>query len=139
MKTFNRLAVAGAMILAVAVARADMVVVVSASSAVKQLTKDQVSGIFLGEATDFPGGGKAEPVDQDSGAARDEFYTKVTGRSAAQIKAYWAKQSFSGKGTPPKSVSGDDEMKKAIAANPNAIGYLEKSRVDASVRTVFAP
>ena len=138
MKTFNRLAVAVAMILAVAAAHADVVVVVSASSSVTQLSKDQVADIFLGQAASFPGGGQAVPVDQDA-AAHDEFYTRVTGKSAAQIKAYWAKQSFSGKGTPPKSVAGDDDVKKFVAANPNAIGYIERSKVDASVKTVFAP
>jgi len=138
MKTFNRLAVAGAMTLVVAAAHADVVVVVAAGSSVGQLTREQVADIFLGQAANFPGGGQAVPVDQD-GAAHDEFCTKVAGKSAAQVKAYWAKQSFSGKGTPPKSVAGDEDVKKFLAANPNAIGYIEKSKVDASVKTVLAP
>jgi ABC-type phosphate transport system substrate-binding protein len=125
------------MILAVTAAHADVVVVVSASSPVSQLTKDQVADIFLGNSTNIPGGGKAEPVDNDG--AREEFYTKVAGKSAAQVKALWAKLSFSGKGTPPKSVGSDDDVKKAVAGNPNAIGYMDKSRVDASVKTVLAP
>jgi len=133
MKTFNRLALVAAMILGTAAAHADVVVVVSAKSPVTQLTKAQVADIFLGQ------GGSQEPVDQDAAAVREEFYSKVAGRSAAQVKTHWAKLSFSGKGTPPKSVGGDDEVKKALAANPNAIGYIEKSRVDASVKTVFAP
>jgi len=137
MKTFNRLAVAGAMILAVTAAQADVVVVVSAGSPVSQLSKDQVADIFLGNSTTIPGGGKAEPVDNDG--AREEFYTKVAGKSGAQVKALWAKLSFSGKGTPPKSVGSDDDVKKAVAASPNAIGYIEKSKVDASVKTVLAP
>jgi ABC-type phosphate transport system substrate-binding protein len=137
MKTFNRLAVAGAMILAVTAAEADVVVVVSASSPVGQLSKDQVADIFLGNSANIPGGGKAEPVDNDG--AREEFYTKVAGKSGAQVKALWAKLSFSGKGTPPKSVGSDDDVKKAVAGNPNAIGYIEKSKVDSSVKTVLAP
>lgn len=133
MKTFNQLPLAVVLMLAAGAARADVVVVVSAKSAVAQLTKDQVADIFLGT------GGKGEPIDQDAAAVREEFYSKVTGKSAAQVKTHWAKQSFSGKGTPPKSVAGDDEVKKALAANPNAIGYIEKSKVDDSVKTVLAP
>jgi ABC-type phosphate transport system substrate-binding protein len=124
----------------VAAAHAEVVVVVSAKSAVSALTKDQVSDIFLGKAATFPQGGQAVPIDLAPGAAnRDEFYTKVTGRTAAQLKSYWAKQSFSGKGTAPKAVAGDDEVKKLIAANPNTISYIDKSRVDSSVKVVFTP
>lgn len=133
MKTFNHLPLAAVLMLAATAARADVVVVVSAKSAVTQLSKDQVADIFLGQ------GGSQEPVDQDVAAMREEFYSKVTGRSAAQVKTHWAKLSFSGKGTPPKSVGGDEDVKKALAANPNAIGYIDKSKVDASVKTVFAP
>jgi ABC-type phosphate transport system substrate-binding protein len=140
MKPFNTMllsAVLGSMAFA---AHADVVVVVSSKSAVSELTKDQVSDIFLGKAASFPQGGQAVPIDLAAGAAnREEFYTKVTGRNAAQLKSYWAKQSFSGKGTAPKAVPGDDEVKKLIAANPNTIGYIDKARVDASVKVVFAP
>ena len=119
---------------------AEVVAVVSAKSAVTSMTKDQVADIFLGKAATFPTGGQAVPIDQaPSAAIRDDFYSKVTGRTATQLKSYWAKQSFSGKGTPPKAVSGDDEVKKLIAENPNLVGYMDKSRVDSSVRTVFTP
>jgi ABC-type phosphate transport system substrate-binding protein len=122
------------------VAHGDVVAVVSAKSSVTELTKDQVSDIFLAKASTFPNGGQAVPIDQTADAAvREEFYTKVTGRTSAQLKAYWAKQQFSGKGTPPKAVSGDDDVKKLIAANPNLIGYMQKSKVDATVKTVCAP
>lgn len=134
MNEFNRIVLAGAMLLAAAVASADVVVVVSAKSSVGSLTKDQVSDIFLGKST------QATPVDQDSSAAvREEFYTRVTGQSAAQVKTHWAKLSFSGKGTPPKSLGGDDDVKAQVAGNPALIGYMEKSKVDASVKVVLAP
>ena len=121
-------------------AHADVVVVMSAKSPVTALSQAQVSDIFLGKTATFPQGGQAVPIDLASGAAnRELFYTKVTGRTAVQLKSYWAKQSFSGKGTAPKAVAGDDEVKKLIAANPNTIGYIDKSRVDASVKVVFEP
>ena len=123
-----------------AVRSAEVVAVVSAKSAVTSMTKDQVADVFLGKTATFPNGSQAVPIDQaPSASLRDDFYTKVTGRTGAQLKSYWAKQSFSGKGTPPKAVAGDDEVRKLIAANPNMIGYLEKSKVDASVKIVFAP
>ncbi len=139
MKISNRFALLGLMCLPLA-AQAEPVVVVSSKSALTALTKDQVSDIFLGKVGTFPNGGQAVPIDQASGAAtRDEFYTKVTGRTSAQLKSYWAKQSFSGKGTPPKAVPSDDQAKKLIAENPSTIGYLDKAKLDGSVKAVFAP
>lgn len=134
MKHINRLALAAAMIFSMAVAHADVVVVVSAKSPASKLTKEQVADIFLGRSTSMV------PLDQAAGSSvRDEFYTKVAGQTAAQVKTLWAKLSFSGKGTPPKALGSDDEVKQQLAANPNAIAYLDKSKVDASVKTVFEP
>lgn len=128
------------LLLSAAAARADVVVVVSAKAAVATLSKSQVSDVFLGKTATFPDGGQAVPVDQPVGAAEhDEFHEKVTGKSGSQLKSYWAKQLFSGKGTPPKEVSGDAEIRKLVAANPNMIGYIDKSAVDSSVKVVFTP
>jgi ABC-type phosphate transport system substrate-binding protein len=122
------------------VALADVVVVVSAKSAAAGLNAEQVSQIFLGKASNFPSGGAAVPVDQaESSPLREEFYTKVAQKNGAQVKAYWSKLIFTGKGQPPKEVASSAEVKKALAENPNAIGYIDKAAVDASVKVVLTP
>ena len=134
MKRINRLAIAAAMILTFSAAHADVVVVVSAKSSASKFTKEQVADIFLGRSTSLV------PLDQAAGSpVRDEFYSKVAGQTAAQVKTLWAKLSFSGKGTPPKALGSDEEVKAQLAANPNAIAYMDKSKVDASVKTVLEP
>lgn len=118
---------------------AGAVVVVSAKSPVSSLTKEQSAEIFMGKATSFPGGSAATPLDQpESSPLRDEFYTKVTGKSASQAKSYWSKLSFTGKGTPPKEGQSGDDVKKQIAENPHLVGYIDKSAVDGSVKVLFA-
>lgn len=124
---------------ATATASAEVVVVVSAKSAVTSLSKDQVSQLFLNKAVSFPGGGAATPVDQAEGPARDEFYSKVTGKAPAQLKAYWAQLTFSGKAQRPKQVGTGADAKKFVAGSPSAIGYLNAADVDGSVRVVFKP
>jgi ABC-type phosphate transport system substrate-binding protein len=121
-----------------AVVEADVVAVVSVKSAITSLDKSQVADIFLGKASHFPNGIQAAPIDQSEGLAlRDEFYAKVVGKSPSQIKAYWTKIIFTGRGQPPPSVSNDVEMKKRIGENPAAIGYIDRSLVDNTVRVVF--
>jgi ABC-type phosphate transport system substrate-binding protein len=119
---------------------ADVVAVVSSNSPITALSKSQVVDIFLGKRTRFPDGNSAVPIDQTEGsAARDEFYTRIADMSPAQVKAFWSKIIFTGRGQPPKTVATSLEAKKALVANPNAIGYIDQSLVDSSVRVVLTP
>jgi ABC-type phosphate transport system substrate-binding protein len=109
-------------------AKADVIAVVSAKSAVSVLSKTQVSDIFLGKRTRFPDGTPAVPIDQVEGAAaRDEFHAKVANMSPPQVKAFWWRMTFTGRGQSPRSVSNNLEVKKLLLDNPNAIGYVEPS------------
>jgi len=141
MARLNRIglvAIALALNLSSAVAQADVVAVVSAKSPITALSMNQVADIFFGKASRFPNGVQAFPVDQAEGSAvRDEFYNKVVGKTAAQIKAYWSKIIFTGRGRPPPTVTNDVEMKKRITENLAAIGYIDRNMVDDSVRVVY--
>jgi ABC-type phosphate transport system substrate-binding protein len=116
---------------------ADQVAVVSAKSPITTLSKSQVADIFLGKTTRFPDGSQAVPIDQSEGtSARDEFYTWIAGKSAAQMKAYWSRIIFTGRGQPPKAVASSSETKRLVVANRNAIGYIDPKLVDDTVRVV---
>ena len=120
------------------VANAEVVVVVSAKNPTSSLTAEQASDIFLGEVATFPGGGQVVPLDQADGShARDEFYAKACGKTSGQLKAYWAKVVFTGKGKPSKAVADNATVKQLVADNPNMIGYIDKGAVDASVKVVL--
>ena len=115
-------------------ALAEVVVVVNPKAAESALTKDQVAQFFLGKSTSMT------PIDQpDSAPVRAEFYKKVADKDAAQAKALWSKLVFTGKATMPKEVADSAGVKAAVAANPKAIGYIDKSAVDASVKVVLTP
>ena len=124
----------GAAVLFLAVpAMAEVVAVVNTKAAESSMTKDQVAQFFLGKSSAFT------PVDQpDSAPVRAEFYKKVTDKEASQVKALWSKLVFTGKATMPKEVGDSAAVKKAVAADPKAIGYIEKSAVDSSVKVVYS-
>ena len=122
------------------VSAADVVTVVSSKSAVTALSKNQVADIFLGKSNRFPDGEQATPIDQpESSSAREQFYNKVTGKSLAQLKAHWSKIIFTGRGQPPKMVMNSVEVKRQLADNPSAIGYIDDTQVDMSVRVLSTP
>jgi len=134
-----RLAAAAALCIGSAGAFAQVAVVVNPKSPLASMTADQVSGIFLGKSNTLPTGATAAPTDlPDTAPARELFYTKVTGKSTAQVKAAWSRLVFSGKATPPKELASSADVKKFVASNPDAIGYIEKSAVDSSVKVVFS-
>lgn len=116
---------------------ADVVPVVSADNPVGSLSSYELVNIFLGKTQRFPNGSKVIPIDQAEGSpVRAEFYTEFSGKSAAQVKAHWSKMIFTGRGRPPKMVADGNEVKKQLAENPGAIGYIERHLVDDSVKIV---
>jgi ABC-type phosphate transport system substrate-binding protein len=141
MKLTNTLlaaAIAGLCLSAAPVALAEVVVVASAKSAVGALTADQVSNIFLGRANMVPGSENAVALDlPEASPLREEFYNKAAGRNPSQLKAYWSKQIFTGKGRPPKELADSQAVKQAVVANPMMLGYIDKSAVDASVKVIL--
>jgi ABC-type phosphate transport system substrate-binding protein len=109
------------------------VLVAGTNSPVSTLSKDQSADIFLGKNTSLT------PLDQPaSSPLREEFYSRVTGKTAAQAKSHWSKLSFTGKGTPPKEGQNSADVKRQVAENPKLVGYIDKSDVDGSVKVVFA-
>ena len=133
MKKLMLAAIAATAVGAAAPAMAEVVVVVSAKAAESTMTKEQVAQFFLGKSTAMT------PIDQsDSSPIRAEFYKKVADKDAAQAKALWSKLVFTGKATMPKEVGDNAGVKAALAANPKAIGYIDKSAVDATVKVVYS-
>ncbi|MDR6983148.1 ABC-type phosphate transport system substrate-binding protein [Rheinheimera pacifica] len=115
---------------------ADIAVVVNPANA-NAVSADDLNRLFLGRASSFADGSKATPLNMAEGRpAREEFDSKVLNRSAAQLKAYWSKLVFTGKGTPPKELADDAAVKAAVAADSSAIGYISSSSVDSSVKVV---
>jgi len=109
----------------------ELAVVVGANSPAATMTAEQVSQIFLGKPSSLV------PVDQAENATKNDFYKKVTDKELSQVKSIWSKIAFTGKGVPPKEVGGNSEVKKHVASDPKAIGYIDKSAVDGSVKVIL--
>ena len=117
----------------------EVVPVVSAKSPIAHLDPTQVADIFLGKTSRFPDGSIALPVDQNEDSPiRDRFYAQFTGKSPAQVKAYWSKIIFTGRGQPPRQAADSIEVKRIVSDNPHAIGYIDANQVDSSVRVLAA-
>ncbi len=77
-------------------------------------------------------------VEQAQGSpARDVFIGKVLRKNERKLKAYWSKQVFSGKAGPPRQLGDDAAVKAFVASNNSAIGYIDSSQIDDSVKPVL--
>ncbi|WP_395007910.1 hypothetical protein [Undibacterium sp.] len=111
--------------------QAELVIVVHPQNEIKSMSASQAAQYFLGGSVQFT------PLEQANGSPiRLEFYKKVLEKEPSQVQAIWARIVFTGKGRPPKEHKTSDDIKKAIRENVNAIGYIEKSAVDDSVKVI---
>jgi ABC-type phosphate transport system substrate-binding protein len=111
---------------------AEIVVIVNPKNQASRMFSEQAAQFFIGKSTLFT------PVEHAEGSAiRNEFNTKVLGKDSATVKSIWSKLVFTGKGTAPKEYASSAEVKKAVAADPTAIGYIEKSAVDDTVKVIL--
>jgi subtilisin family serine protease len=122
---------AAALALTAAANAGDVVVVMAAGATAP--SKEVIANVYLGRSTEL------KPMDlPESNPARQYFYKKATDRDAAQVKAVWSRITFTGQGKPPKELADAAAVKKAVAADPKAIGYILKADVDSTVKVILS-
>lgn len=138
MNSFRRLLLGciGMLLLLGGSAHAETVLVVADDSPIHALSRHEVADLFLGNNRKRSRLGPIVPVDQARDELREAFYRIYLDRSLPQVKAHWAKIIFTGRGYPPRTVSGTEELKELLQNNPNALGYVDRSVVDKSLRIV---
>lgn len=113
-------------------------VIVNPANGIGSLDKSDVVRLFLGRTNEFPDGTRALVINSgQSNPTRVGFEQTVLGKSEDQMKAYWAKQMFSGQGRPPEEMAQDADVLARVASDAAAIGYVPASMVDGTVKVVF--
>ncbi|MFM2407356.1 MAG: hypothetical protein RL358_98 [Pseudomonadota bacterium] len=103
-----------------------------------KLTRKQIVDIYMGKLTVLASGTFPQPVDyQGDPEIRDRFYRLMTGKSLAQINAYWARMSFTGQANRCRLLSDQKAMVRAIGKNQDALGYVNQNEAGASVKTIM--
>ena len=104
------------------------------------ISGNQVRDLYLNRSQALPDGQKATPFELPEGnPVRAQFHDKVTGRNDAQLKAFWSKQVFTGRGQPPAEAAGAAAMKAQVSSTPGSIGYIDEAEVDSSVKVILKP
>ena len=112
-------------------AHAELAIIVNTQNPATKMYFSQVSQFYLGGSTLF------SPVElPENSSARVDFYKKVLEKEPAQVQAIWSKLLFTGKAKAPKEFKTNSEVKKFVSENQNAIGYIDKSAADDSVKVI---
>lgn len=115
---------------------AKVVVIVNVTNTAT-LSDNDLSSLFLGKSKSFPNNNKAQAINLNYGnETRKAFEKSILKKTSSQVKAYWSKLLFSGKGKPLKELSSDAEVIAFVAENPNAIAYIDASNINGSVKVV---
>jgi ABC-type phosphate transport system substrate-binding protein len=104
----------------------EFTVVVQASNPATSLARQELSRIFLKQATTWRDGSPVVPVDQvDTSSARVAFCKAVHGRDISAVKSFWQRQIFSGVAVPPLEKTSDDGVLNFVRATRGAVGYVK--------------
>jgi len=110
-------------------------VIITAKDNTETLSIDNVARIFLGKVTKYPSGEKVIPLNMDPMDPNyEEFARVVLKKSVSQVRAYWAKKTFTGKGVPPRVIRTTKELKKLVAEDKKYLSYIDKNNIDHTVR-----
>lgn len=116
---------------------AEVVVVVGKDSPISSLSESQLRQLYL-EGSARIGGISVKALDlPEDNRARKDFYQEAVGKTPAQMKSYWARMIFTGRGAPPRMVSGNRAMQVMLENNPELIGYLPGDQVSSGLKVLY--
>lgn len=113
-------------------------VIVHASNDISELSRRQLSDIFMKRTLRWTDRSDIVPVDQSpSSRVRARFSRVIHGKSIAFVTRYWQRLIFSGRGIPPVELNSNEAVIELVRSNPGAIGYVENGvPLSATVRVV---
>jgi hypothetical protein len=119
-----------------ACAQTSIVVVVNEQSKVQRLTREELSVIYMGNASANTTLQTMQVLDVQEGDLRDKFYLSLMGKTRNQMHAYWARQVFTNRAMPPKEYS-EMSLLELLLKSTTVIGYLSSDKVKPGMRIVL--
>ena len=102
-----------------------------------RMRRDDFSRRLMRESTLTPGDLILPVFVLEGSQQRERFYQGATGKSASQLKSYWARMIFTGQGMPPRQVKNARDMVQQVKQNPGAVGYVQESDLQEGLRVLL--
>jgi len=102
-----------------------------------ELSPEEVAQIYLRRKRFWDDGAAIVPLNLPSQAPlRVHFSQLVLNQTEPRLADYWNRLYFDGI-LPPATLASTEAVRRYVASDPNAIGYVPVSEVDGSVRVVL--
>ena len=115
----------------------DVVVIVNKENPAKTVKKSALARYFLKKSTRWDSGARVVPIDLTvSDPAREEFSAGILKKSPREVEEYWIAESLTGGKSAPEIVTDSSLVKKRVASDAGALGYVDKTQVDETVKII---
>lgn len=128
-KIISVIAIASTMVLA------GPVLIVNPANSSSGLSKSEIKRVLKGKTKKL-GGQKVVLINNGDASVADPFLDGTVGMSGAEFKKFWLDQQIKGKGTAPMIQKTSAAVKLMVSQIPGAVGFVDESVVDASVKVV---
>lgn len=137
LKTIRNLLLASALILCANQSLAEDLLLVTHSDSNISISRDHLKRLFFGKISSLPNGRKVTAVVFTKNELQfQQFTKKYLGRTSQQIRSFWAKQLFTGKGTLPVQVKSMQEMIELVSSSDEYIGYIPADALQAPLQVL---
>lgn len=117
-------------------AYSQIVVIANKDVSVSSINLDKLRNIYTLDSKEL-GGNQIKLFDYSSSIpTQSDMYSKI-GKDASTLKKSWLKAKLTGSGNPPVTVGSEADMLQKVANNSGAIGYVDKSIVNDSVKILL--
>ncbi len=101
------------------------------------LSQEEIAQIYLRRKRFWNDGSVIVPLNLPSQAPlREHFSQLVLNQTEPRLADYWNRLYFEGI-LPPATLASTEAVRRYVASDPNAIGYVPAAEVDASVRVIL--
>lgn len=114
-----------------------LVVIVSKDSSIQDITKKELSKTFLAKTKRLPSGEKSMVVESTNKRLQAKFYKTICNKNEKQLRKYWTKMIFTGRGQPPKKIKSIPELISFVKNNKNAISYIPFEDINNDVKVIM--
>lgn len=115
----------------------DRIAVVVPASRTEKLSMEDVAQIYLKKRRFWNDGKPIVAINREaSSVERTAFTRAVFEGQARRLDVYWNREYFRGV-LPPATLASDDAVRRFVALEPNAIGYVRADTVDKTLRVLF--
>ena len=111
--------------------------VIVAKSSTHTAESNELKQIFTGMKLNWSGGEKTVVVEQSENATGKGFYENFIGKSLSQVRSGWSRLVLTGQASTPKRCVNDAAVKKAVAEDENAVGFISSASLDESVKEIY--